>query len=86
MISLLYIAWYLGQEIHFNYHRLRDLSRVPSRVTFETGGHSMVYVTFAFAACICSIAMIFCCFVRFLDHEIHSIYRRLRDLHARPGN
>ena len=53
----------------------------------ETEGHVMVYVTFVISACIWPIAMIFfVCFVRILGQEIHSNYRRSRDLNAWPWN
>ena len=52
----------------------------------ETEGHVTDYVTFVISACICPISMIFCCFVRFLGHENHYKYRRLRDLYAWPIN
>ena len=48
--------------------------------------HEVGYLTSSINRCQLTGAMIYLCFARYLDQEVQSNYRRLRDLHARLWN
>ena len=78
-------ARYSGREIHSYYRRLGDLHACihgwPWNWRSRHDLRDLCYLCLYFF-----YHDNFSCFVRILGQEIHSKYRRLRDLHARPWN